>query len=86
MCSLSRILPISIIQSQRSILSSNTNYVHLVGYTPIMDDKSKGALSYVHDSINVSACDELNNSKFEASVWRTVQLNNRDSLLVGVVY
>ncbi len=57
-----------------------------MGYTPYRDDRSRGALLYVHDSITFSACDELNNSKFEASVWGTVQLNNRDSLLVGVVY
>ncbi len=57
-----------------------------MGYTPYREDKSRGALLYVHDSIKFSDCDELNNSKFEASVWGTVQLNNRGSLLVRVVY
>ncbi|XP_072014972.1 uncharacterized protein [Amphiura filiformis] len=64
--------------------------VNLDSYTLFRKDKVSagggGVLMYVHDSMQATACQPLNDSKFETSVWCEIKVNNKDSLLVGVCY
>lgn len=45
-----------------------------------------GVLLLVHESLDVTSCDELTNSEFDDSVWCQIKLIDDDLLLVGTVY
>ena len=63
------------------------------GYTLYRGDHSsgggglgKGAAAYVANTLNHSACPQLDNVGFDCSTWFIVKLSNNQNLLVGVVY
>ena len=55
-------------------------------YTAIRDDRGRGVILYMHNSLDFVECSELNNIHFEASCWSVVRLNIIDKMLVGCVY
>ena len=70
-----------------SILDSELS---LEGYTLHREDKKSGkvggVLLYIHNDLQAVRCKELSCTDFESSIWCEVKLNNKDTLLVGVVY
>ncbi|MEW8548554.1 MAG: reverse transcriptase family protein [Candidatus Thiodiazotropha sp.] len=51
-----------------------------------VDGKGGGSLLYVHNCFQTLDCNEINDIGFQESVWRIVNLNQENKLLVGVVY
>ena len=58
--------------------------INIDNYIPFRDDRSRGSLLYVHDSLNFTQCDV--HSPYEASVWGILKLSKDERILVGVVY
>ena len=62
------------------------------GYTLYRGDHAsgeglgKGVAVYVADTLNHSACPKFDEVAFDCSVWVTVKLSNRKSMLIGAVY
>ena len=48
--------------------------------------KGGGIILYVHNSLHSFPCSALNNLEISDSTWCTINLNNRDTLLVGLIY
>ena len=55
-------------------------------YTAIRDDRGRGLILYMHNSLDFVECTDLNNADFKASCWSAVRLNANDEMLVGYVY
>ena len=55
-------------------------------YTAIGDDRGRGVILYMHNSLDFVECTELNNTDFETLCWGVVRLNANDKMLVGCVY
>ena len=55
-------------------------------YTVIRDNRGRGVILYMHNSLDFVECSEVNNTDFEASYWSVVKLNANDKLLVECVY
>ena len=56
--------------------------INLDGYELFRCDRQTGivggTLMYIHESLNSSACSELDDQNFEDAVWRKVKLNNEE--------
>ena len=55
-------------------------------YTAIRDDRGRGVILNIHNSLGFVECTELNNTDFKASCWSVVRLNANDKMLAGCVY
>ena len=54
-----------------------------------LDKKSgvgEGILLYIYQALNFSLCSSMMNSGFEESVWCTIDMKNKDRILVGLCY
>ena len=45
-----------------------------------------GILLYIDDSLKANLCSSMMNSGFEKSVWCTIDMTNKDRILVGLCY
>ena len=45
-----------------------------------------GSCLYLNESLKSSACAELDSYGLDEAVWRKVKLNEKDNLLIGVIY
>ena len=64
--------------------------VYLRGYELFRCDRpvvnGGGALMYIHESLSSNSCSQLEEIGLEDAVFRIIKLNERNSLLVAVIY
>ncbi|MES9880231.1 MAG: reverse transcriptase domain-containing protein [Sedimenticola sp.] len=68
----------------------NDAEVKLNGYEMFRCDREAtnggGSLLYINNKFSSSPCEGMNSVGFEDSIWRTVNVNSKVNILVGVVY
>ena len=64
--------------------------INLQGYDLFRSDRKTGigggSCLYLNESLKSSACAELDSYGLDEAVWRKVKLNEKDNLLIGVIY
>jgi hypothetical protein len=71
----------------------DNNELGIPGYSLYRGDHSsgeggpgRGTALYIHDSLNHSACLAMERFRFDCMTWSQIKINNRDTLLFGVIY
>ena len=61
---------------------------NIKGYDSFYNSKTpyRGAVIYVHNSLNAVECENINNSDFDESIWCTFKGANKEKVLIGCIY